>query len=90
MAVLDLGGTGAMVNHSFDCNTTTGSVDDLHWEREDGNQSRFPQYNFMNRWRLDMAPGSDSPVDNADTGIYICRDNVTGDSVSINITGGNI
>ena len=90
MAVLDLGGTGVMVNHSFDCNTTTGSVDNLHWEREDGNQSRFPQYNFMNRWRLDMAPGSDSPVDNVDTGIYICRDNVTGESVSINITGGNI
>ena len=88
MAVLDLGGTGVIVNHFFQCNTSTGSVNNLRWERENGNLPRFPQTIIVNSQRLDMAPPGGSPVGYSDAGVYVCRDTVTGASASINITGG--
>ena len=90
VAVLDLGGTGVIVNHFFQCNTSTGSVNNLRWERENGNLPRFPQTILVNSQRLDMAPPGGSPVGYSDTGVYVCRDTVTGASASINITGGNL
>ena len=85
VAALDLEGEldleGQNVNHSFECQSLNRS-DSLVWERENGTQ-RFPTYSVDNGIVLNM-----SSVDLTDLDIYICRDMLSGDEISINITGG--
>ena len=94
MAVLNLEG-GASASHFFDCHTEVGTPSDLTWSRENGLQ-RFPTESAsiivngqnLTTLRLDMAPPGEPNVRNADTGIYTCRNTQTGQSASLNITGG--
>ncbi len=85
VAALDLGGT-TQINQYFDCISTNG-VTNLVWER-DGGAVRFPSQVRDNELRLNMAPDNADPVDYPDLDVYTCRDTVTGDRKSINVTGG--
>ena len=88
VATLALGGNP--VSQFFDCNSTTGSnvIANLVWEKEGGN-IRFAVTTRSNTKRLDLAQPNGGPVlDYQDEGIYTCRDMATGESVSLNVTGG--
>ena len=88
VATLALGGNP--VSQFFDCNSTTGSnaIANLVWEKEGGN-IRFAIQERSKRKRLDLVQSNGGPLLNYDDeGIYTCRDIVTGESVSLNVTGG--
>ena len=72
---------GGMAGSQFlDC--TGGEVSNLEWRRENGVLT-FPEPTRMNAKRLDL-----SNAQYSDEGIYTCSDSSNGQSVSINITGG--
>ena len=93
MAVLNLG--GPMINHFFDCYSATDSPSHLSWSREGGFQ-RFPTSlstivvdgDTINTFRMDLAPLGSPVVGYDDEDIYTCTNQRTGESMSINITGG--
>lgn len=85
VAALDLGTADQF--HYFDCETTAGTFRDLLWERESVT-IRFPAFDFNGRLRLNMAPDNEEPVGYSDLDIYTCRNTVTSERISINITGG--
>ena len=80
VVALDLG--GQVANHSFECLSFYGG-DNLVWEREDGPQ-RFPTHSVTDG-RLLIIP---QLVESSDLGLFICRDTVRGDNISIYIDGG--
>ena len=92
VAVLNLG--GPTTSHYFDCHAHIGAPEDLVWTREGGTQ-RFPTSVFdvvfdgeiLRILRMDMAPPG-APVGYPDVDIYTCSDTETGESTSVNITGG--
>ena len=81
---------GSGVNHFFDCATTEGTTSDLTWEKNEGIQ-RFPitteNYNYegepISTLRMDFYNAGFS-----DVGDYTCMNTVSGEILSINITGG--
>ena len=81
MATLNLG--SEVVYHYFDCNTTGSNR--LTWVRGEGGPLRFSvaYLTSINGVRMNMT-GFDYP----DIGTYTCRDTGSGESVSINMTGG--
>lgn len=85
VAALDLVGVGTMVNHFFDCESNHNPAM-LVWEKESG-QNRFPTVTNDDVLRLDMSPVG-APVDFPDLDIYTCRDILTGEAASINVTEG--
>ena len=89
VATLGLGGADGYF-HFFDCNSTTGSNDikNLMWEKDNG-PLRFKIETF-DRWkRLDLSkPTEGGKLDYSDEGVYTCRDVVTMESISLNISGG--
>ena len=93
VAVLNLG--GPVTSHYFDCHTDVGAPEDLVWSRE-GDTQRFPTSVIdivfdevpLRTLRMDMAPLG-APVGYPDVDIYTCSDTETGESTSVNITGGN-
>lgn len=85
VAALSLSGP-QVINHFFDCENIEGNASDLYWEKRSGT-NRFPSAIVGNRLRLDMAPGSGA-VFYSDLDVYTCRDSVTGQSVSIDMQGG--
>ena len=94
VAVLNLG--GPVISQFFDCHTANGMPADLVWSRNGGTQ-RFPtgvtevvlDGEIVRNLRMDMAPAG-APVGYPDVDIYTCSDTGTGESASVNITGGNI
>ena len=92
VAVLNLG--GPIISHFFDCHTDIGAPEDLVWSREGGTQ-RFPtgvldvifDEEILRILRMDLAPPG-APVGYGDVDIYTCSDTETGESTSVNITGG--
>ncbi len=82
MVTLGLGGD--TVTQFLDCNGTQNNVNNLVW-RKDNAGTRFSVTVRINGKRLDLTNAQLS-----DEGIYMCVDTVTGDSVSINVTGGKI
>ena len=89
VATLGLGGAG-VVFHFFDCNSTTGSndVNNLMWEKDNG-PLRFEVTTFHTSKRLDFSKPTDGgALDYPDAGVYTCRDVVTMESISLNISGG--
>ena len=92
VAVLNLG--GPIISHFFDCHTDIGAPEDLVWTREGGTQ-RFPTSlatlvldgELHTILRMDLAP-SGAPAGYPDVDIYTCSDTETGESTSVNITGG--
>lgn len=86
VVALDLAET--VTNHFFDCVTSEGGPSDLVWEKENGS-NRFPSQIFNNQLRLNLAPDDNIPrADYLDLGVYTCRSTVTGETVSLNVTGG--
>ena len=89
VATLALG--GAEVFHFFDCNSTAGLNDanNLIWER-DNDPLRFQTDTHGTSRRLDFTkPLVEGEVlDYSDEGVYTCRDVVTMESISLNISGG--
>ena len=86
---------GSSFRHFIDCASTEGTASDLVWEKNEGTQ-RFPvtteSYNyegvpFLTR-RMNFAPNNVPKFKQNDVGVYTCMSNVTGDMLSINITGG--
>lgn len=75
------------LEHRFDCQSDEGSVSDLLWQRLDG-INRFPTYPVGSQLRLDMAPENESQANSSDLGVYVCRNTLTRESMSLNITGG--
>ncbi len=79
MVALGLGGDP--VGQFLDCNGTNNIVTNLVW-RKDNAETRFSVTTRSTGLRLDVTNAQLS-----DEGVYMCMDNVTGDSVSINVTG---
>ena len=82
--VVALGLGGDPVGRFLDCNGTNNIVTNLVW-RKDNAETRFSVTTRSDGKRLDLSTAQFS-----DEGVYMCVDTVTGDSVSINITGGKI
>lgn len=68
VAALNLGGTIVRSNF-FDCETSTGSPDDLAWIKRD-ERLRFPTQLIEGRRRLNM--NFSSRVRPNDAGVYVC------------------
>ncbi len=79
--VVALGLGGYLVGQFLDCNGTNNIVTNLVW-RKDNAETRFSEITRSDRLRIDV-----SNAQLSDEGIYMCMDTVTGDSVSINVTG---
>ena len=83
LVALGLGGGGGTPTRQYlDCNGTSNAVGNLQWNRDSGVISLTISAR-MRELRLDL-----SSADDQDEGIYTCMDTVTGDTVSINVTGG--
>ena len=78
---LGLGGLGSTTRQYLDCNGTNNAIGNLQWSKDNGGS--ITTASRSNALRLDLSKANDQ-----DEGIYICRDTVTGDTVSINVTGG--
>ena len=76
------GGGGTSTRQYLDCNGTNNAIGNLQWIKDNG-ALRLTTAARSNALRLDF-----SSAEEQDEGIYTCRDTVTGDSVSINVTGG--
>ena len=93
VTVLNL--AGSMINHFIDCYSATDSPSQLSWSREGGIQ-RFPTSQStivvggeaINTFRMDLTPLESPVVGYDDEDIYTCTNERTGESMSINITGG--
>ncbi len=81
MAAIDI--NDSTVSHFIDCRTT-GDPNNLVWEKG-GSPVRFMTLLPFSgdAWRIDL-----SGATSADLGYYDCRDNVTGDSLSVKLAGG--
>jgi len=79
--VVALGLGGVPVSQFLDCNGTQNNVNNLAW-RKDNAETRFDVQTRSTGIRLDLSTAQPS-----DEGIYMCVDTVTGDSISINVTG---
>ena len=79
---LGLGRGGTSTRQYLDCNGTNNAIGNLRWSKDCGTISLTIAAR-SNALRLDFYS-----VNEHDKGIYTCRDTVTGDSVSINVTGG--
>ena len=77
-----LGLNGTLTKQYLDCNGTNNAIENLQWNKENG-EIRLTVSARSNAQRLDL-----SSANKQDEGIYTCRDTVTGDSMSINVTGG--
>lgn len=92
MAVLNL--EGPTIDHSFDCSTTTGSPNDLMWQRGGGLQ-RFPtEVRILTlddatvmTYSMNLAPTT-GRASNSDLDVYTCVNNITNERAFITITGG--
>ncbi len=82
--VVALGLGGDPVGRFLDCNGTNNIVTNLVWRKYNAG-TRFSETARITGLRLDL-----STAQLSDEGEYMCVDTVTGDSVSINITGGKI
>ena len=88
---------GSEYRYFFDCATKESTPNDLVWEKNEGTL-RFPvtTENYTNEGvpfstrRMDLAPNNGTAAGFSDVGVYTCRDTVTGETLSINITGGII
>ena len=93
VTVLNIGVSN--IRHFIDCATTEATASDLVWEKNEGTQ-RFPvtteNYNHegvqLSTRRMNFAPNNAPAAGRNDVGVYTCNDTVTGDMLSINITGG--
>ena len=81
IVALGLGGLGSTTRQYLDCNGINNAIANLQWSSDNGGSITTAARS--NALRLDL-----SSADEQDEGIYTCRDTVTGDSVSINVTGG--
>ena len=82
IVALGLGGGGVPTRQYLDCNGTNHAIGNLQWNRDNGVIS-LTISSRMRELRLDLSSATEQ-----DEGIYTCMDTVTGDSVSINVTGG--
>ena len=82
VVALGLGGGGTPTRQYLDCNGTSNAIGNLQWIKDNG-AIMLTTATRSNALRLDL-----SIADEQDEGIYTCRDSVTGDSVPINVTGG--
>ena len=88
---------GSEYSYFFDCATKESTPSDLVWEKNEGTQ-RFPvtTENYTHEGvpfsthRMNFAPNNAPAAGYSDVGVYTCRDTVTGETLSINITGGII
>ena len=86
---------GSNFRHFIDCATTEGTTSALVWVKNEGTQ-RFPvtteNYNYegvpLSTRRMNFAPNNAPAAGRNDVGVYTCNDTVTGDRLSINISGG--
>ena len=86
---------GSNFRHFIDCATTEGTANYLVWEKNEGTQ-RFPvtteNYNYegvqLSTRRMDFAPNNAPAVGHNDVGVYTCDNTITGEMLSINISGG--
>ena len=81
VVALGLGGLGSTTRQYLDCNGTKNAIENLQWSKDNGGS--IATATRSNALRLDL-----SMADDQDEGIYTCRDSMTGDTVSINVTGG--
>ena len=81
VVALGLGGLGTPTRQYLDCNGTNNAIENLQWSKDNGGSITTASRNHA--LRLDLSMANDQ-----DEGIYTCRDTVTGDTVSINVTGG--
>ncbi len=82
--VVALGLGGNPVGQFLDCNGTNNIWTNLVW-RKDNAGTRISVTTRSAGLRIDLTNAQLS-----DEGVYMCVDTVTGDSVSINVTGGKI
>ena len=81
VVALGLGGGGIPTRQYLDCNGTNNAIENLQWSKDNGGS--IATASRSNALRLDL-----TSADEQDEGIYTCRNSVTGDTVSINVTGG--
>ena len=81
VVALGLRGLGSTTRQYLDCNGTNNALRNLQWSNDNGGS--ITTASRINALRLDL-----SMADDQDEGIYTCRDSVTGDTVSINVTAG--
>ena len=80
----------------FDCTTSEGTSSVLRWSKKFYGRQRFPvtneTYFFMSRFystiRMNFAPPNAPVAGYGDVGDYECRNTVTGESITIDITHG--
>ena len=82
VVALCLGDGRTLIRKYLDCNGTSNAIGNLQWIKDNGT-IRLTTAARSNGLRLDI-----TIVDEQDEGIYTCRDSVTGDTVSINVTRG--
>ena len=82
VVALGLGGGSTTTKQYLDCNDTNNAIENLQWSKDNGTV-RLPTAARSHALRLDL-----SSAEEQDVGIYIWRDNVTRDIVSINVAGG--
>ena len=82
LVALGLTGNSTLTKQYLDCNGTNNAIENLQWNKENG-AIRLTITARSNARRLDLSSANDE-----DEGIYTCRDTVTGNSMSINVTKG--
>ena len=86
---------GSGVSHFFDCTTTEGTPNNLTWTKNEGSlrfSTTTENYSNMgmqfSSLRMDFAPEDAPFAGYNDVGGYTCTNTVSGEFLSINITGG--